>query len=365
MVQIDKSKPVLVTGASGFIASHIVARLLAKGYRVRGTVRNPNKVADVAHLKALPGAAERLELFAADLLSPGSFDAAARGCEVVLHTASPYVMNPKDAQKDLVDPALQGTLNVLQSCAAAGVRRVVLTSSMAAITDEPESDRVLTEADWNVKSTLDRNPYYLSKTLAEKAAWRFVEEQKPSFDLVVINPFLVIGPSLSPGLNTSNQIFIDLLNGVYPGVMNLTWGFVDVRDVADAHVLAVENPAASGRHICAAESVGMRELVELLGELGYSDGYKLPKLGMDCAVGDVAVRLSSYFQPKGIGSYLRTHVGRVPRYDNGKIRGELGLELRPIRTTVAETLEDLKRWGHLVPPGASAAQPSAPEPAAR
>jgi len=226
------------------------------------------------------------------------------------------------------------------------VKRVVLTSSMAAIIDEPDGEHVLTEKDWNVKSSLERNPYYYSKTLAEKAGWDFVEEQRPSFDLVVINPFLVIGPSYSSGLNPSNQLFVDLLKGTYPGVMNLTWGFVDVRDVADAHVRAMETPEASGRYICAGETIAMRALVELLARSGYEKGFKLPKLGMDCAIGDFAVKLSSYTQPKGIGSYLRTHVGRVPRYDTTKIRSELGVTFRPAEQSILDTMKDLERWGH-------------------
>src|SRR5439155_222332 len=165
------------------------------------------------------------------------------------------VLNSAPPQGGLVDPAVNGTRNVLGACQrAATVKRVVLTSSMAAITDEPESDHVLTESDWNEKSSLERNPYYYSKTLAERAAWTFMDERNRTFDLVVINPFLVVGPSIVPGLNTSNQIFVDLLNGTYPGIVNLTWGFVDVRDVADAHVRAMETPSARGRYICAGET---------------------------------------------------------------------------------------------------------------
>jgi dihydroflavonol-4-reductase len=308
------------------------------------------KEKELAFLRALPGAAARLELREADLLTPGAYDAAVAGCEYVMHTASPYVLDVKDPQKDLVDPAVQGTRNVLAACKKAGtVRRVVLTSSMAAITDEPESDHVLTEQDWNDKSTLDRNPYYFSKTLAEREGWRFVKEEGARFDLVVINPFMVIGPSLSPGINTSNQLFVDMLAGAYPGIMTLTWGFVDVRDVADAHLRAMETPSASGRYICAGETIAMRDVVALLAENGWGEGRKLPKVGLDCAIGDFTVRLSSYLQPKGVGSYLRTHVGRVPRYDTRKIQRELGLSFRPVRSAILDTVADLERWGHLSP----------------
>src|SRR5687767_556970 len=156
---------ILVTGATGFIASHVVAQLLAKDHRVRATVRSKKKAKEMALLEALPGARERLEIVEADLVAEGSFDAACVGVHAVIHTASPYVLDAEDPQRDLVDPAVKGTLNVLRAAKkTASVKRVVVTSSMAAITDEPESDHVLTEADWNEKSSLDRNPYYYSKT---------------------------------------------------------------------------------------------------------------------------------------------------------------------------------------------------------
>ena len=316
---------------------------------MRGSVRSLKKERQLAPLRGLPGAADRLEPVEADLLAAGAFDCAAAGCHYVVHAASPYVLDAKDPQRDLVEPAVSGTRNVLASCQRAGVTRVVLTSSMAAITDEPDSDHVLTEADWNTRSSLDRNPYYYSKTLAERAAWEFVEQQKPPFDLVVINPFLVVGPSLVPGLNTSNQVFVDLLKGTYPGIVALTWGFVDVRDAADAHVRAIETQSASGRYICAGETASMRTVVGLLRKHGWGEGYKLPTIGLDNAIGNVVVRLGSYLQSKGVGSYLRTHVGRVPRYDTSKIQRDLGMRFRPIEQTIVETMTDLARWGHLPP----------------
>ena len=251
---------VCVTGATGFVASRIVEALLARGHRVRGTVRRLDGEA-ARRLRTLPGA-DRLELVAADLLQAGAFGPAVEGMESVIHTASPYSINVIDPASALVEPAVAGTRRVLEAAAAVpGVKRVVVTSSMAAITDEPDESHVLTEADWNTKSSITRNPYYFSKTLAEKEAWTFVERERPAWDLVVINPFMVIGPSLVPSLNLSNKILVDLLAGAYPGVMNLAWGIVDVRDVALAHVAAMDKPEARGRYICANETVTMRELV--------------------------------------------------------------------------------------------------------
>lgn len=248
----------------------------------------------------------------------GSFDAAAEGCDTVIHTASPYILDVKDPRKDLVDPAVKGTLNVLGASAKSPVvKRVVLTSSMAAITDEPENDKVLTEADWNTKSTLD------------------------------VNPFFIFGPSTTAGLNTTNQIFADMLKGAFPGILNLSWGMVDVRDVAESHIRAMEVPGAHGRYICANDAVPMRTVVEWMTEFGYSKNYKLPTLGMDCAIGDYVVKFSSYMRPKGVGAYLETHIGKTPLYDTSKIRQELGVVFRPVKDSVRETLADLKKWGHI------------------
>jgi dihydroflavonol-4-reductase len=339
---------VCVTGATGFVASWLVSALLRKGDRVRGTVRDR---ARASHLNTLPGGAEGLELAEADLQNRGAFDAAVAGCTTVFHTASPYAVDVADPQRDLVDPAVQGTLNVLSACAGASVvQRVVLTSSMAAVTDEPDAEHVLTEADWNTKSTLTRNPYYLSKTLAERAAWDFMARERPPFDLVVVNPFVILGPSLGRAINTSNQILVDLVNGVYPAIISLTWGLVDVRDVATAHVRAAEVPTASGRYLCAQQPVTMRQIVEWLREAGYGAGTRLPSRRLDNALGNLLVRLDSYRRPAGAGSYLRTHVGRTPRYDTSKIARELGLTFRPARETVLDTMQDLARWGHVPSP---------------
>lgn len=337
--------PVAITGASGFIASHLVQQLLGKGYEIRGSVRKEK--ADYHFLTSLKGASSLLTLHKAQLLKEGSYDDMVRGCEVVHHTASPYSLTVNDPQKDLVDPAVKGTLNVLKACAKSKtVKRVVLTSSMAAMTDEPQEGYVYTEKDWNEKSNLERNPYYYSKVLAEKAAWKFVEDEKPGFDLVTINPFLVIGPAKTQTLNTSNAVIANALNGTYPGIVKLAWGFVDARDVAAAHILAMETKDAKGRYLCANKTLTLDELVKIIKEAGFSD-YKLPKLRMDGGFGNTLLKISSYFQPKGVRTYLQTHIGKIPSFDNTKIVSELKMEFRPIEETIKETVEDLIFWGHL------------------
>lgn len=341
-------KPVCVTGASGFIASHIVKQLLEQGYRVRGTVRKSSQ--NYPFLLALPGAAEQLELVEADLLAAGSYDKAVEGCDYVMHTASPYKNKVKNPQTDLVDPAVNGTETLLESCLKSDcVKRVILTSSIAAITDEPDSTKIFTEKEWNTMSSLDRNPYHYSKTVAELAAWDFIMKKRPAFDLVAINPFMVIGPSLGPSLNTTNEMIRDIMIGVYPGIMDINWGFIDVRDVARAHILAMETDTASGRYLCSAEALHMRDLVALLKSSGFGN-YALPKVDLTGKMGTLLMKALSFTQPKDIGTYIRTTIGRTMRYDNSKIRRELGLSFIPVKDSLIESVRDMVKWGHLTPP---------------
>jgi len=338
---------VCVTGASGFIAGQTIRVLLASGFRVRGTVRGGVDDSQYAYLLRLPGAAERLELVSGDLAEPGSFDSAIADCDYVIHAASPYLLETKSPQQEMVDPAVNGTLDVLRACTkTTSVKRVVLTSSLAAITDEPNDQHVFTETDWNAKSSLARNPYFYSKALAEQAAWGFMREQPRSFDLVALNPCMVIGEAVGPGLNSSNQVIRDLLSGTYPGVMALNFCMVDVCDVAHAHVLALDKGDAEGRYICYSEAMTMGEIVDFLRGAGYSN-YRLPSHDMSAGWVSSVVKLLSYTQPSGAGDFIRSHLGKTMRISNAKICAELGMEFRPVRETLVDAVEDLIRQGHL------------------
>lgn len=342
---MNATSPVCVTGASGYLASHIVRQLLGSGHRVRGTVRK--KASDYPWLTALEGAKERLELVTADLLREGSFDRAVEGCRCVMHTASPYTLDVRDPERDLLQPALDGTRRVLEACRRSGtVRRVVLTSSIAAVTDEPESGHTYTEADWNLRSTLRRNPYHYAKTMAERAAWEFIEREKPAFDLVVLNPTLVTGPSLGPGLNTTNAMLRDILTGRYPTLMAMNWGFVDVGDTARAHILAMERPEAAGRYLCSAGELTMRELVDLLRRNGFRR-YRLPSLDLTGKAGTAVMKLLSFTQPRHTGTFIRTHIDRTLHVDSRKVRRELGMTFMQPEESILEAAGDLVRQGHL------------------
>ena len=341
--------PILVTGASGFIALHTIKQLLDRGYRVRGTVRSTKDTSKNAPLTSLSGAAERLELVEADLNNPASFVPAMIGVEYVLHIASPYALTVSDPQRDLVDPAVNGTKAVLKAAYDAGtVKRVVLTSSCASISDSFINGKVYTEEDWNSDSSLTRNPYYFSKTKAEQAAWDFVKEKGDKFDLVVINPFIVLGPSLvTSQLNESVGFYKDVLSGQQAaGIVDLHFGIVDVRDVALAHILAMENPAAKGRYICWNRTLSMAEVIQLVRERFPAFTSRLPTRHLPTFI----VKIAAWFKEAGVRDYLRCSLGRIPVLDHTKIVSELGLTFRDADQTIVETCQWLIDNRHVTAP---------------
>ncbi|KAI3449983.1 hypothetical protein Pfo_006648 [Paulownia fortunei] len=323
-------KTVCVTGASGYIASWLVKFLLQRGYTVKASVRDTDDPKKTQHLLVLDGAKERLHLIKANLLEEGSFDAAIDGCDGVFHTASPFHDPGDDPQGELIDPALKGTLNVLGSCAKApSVKRVVLTSSVASVyfngkTLAPEV--VIDEKWWSDVEFCRRTQqwYVLSKTLAEDAAWKFAKEK--GIDLVVINPALVIGPLLQPTLNTSSAVMLNLLNGSET-FLNATYGFVNVKDVANAHILAFENPSANGRYIMVESVAHFSEIVKMLREL-----YPTIPVAEKCA------------DDKPF----------APMYQVSSKRAEsIGVEFIPLKESLKETVESLIEKNFLKAPSAT------------
>ncbi|KAG5771435.1 hypothetical protein H9Q72_002029 [Fusarium xylarioides] len=249
----------MVTGGSGFIAIHLVNQLLQAGYNVHTTVRDLTNTRKVQPLRNLqekyPG---KLDLFEADLLKPGSFESAMKDCSVVHHVASPFLMAEKikDGQKDMVDPALQGTRNVLNSVnGTESVKRVVLTSTIGAIFGDyidvmSMKDNILSESYFNESSSVTHNPYHYSKVVAEKEAWK-IQKAQSRWGMVVICPGLVLGPSLTAGSDSGSLFLVDeLFSGqLWFGVPDLSFCTVDVREVATAHIRAAEIESAQGRYI--------------------------------------------------------------------------------------------------------------------
>lgn len=335
---------VLVTGASGFVAGHCIGELLEHGYAVRGTVRDPSATGKVAHLAEL---AERtggsLEFVGATLESDRGWAEAVAGCTYVLHVASPNPPQAPRNEDEVVRPAVDGTLRVLRAAAASGsVRRVVLTSSVSAVVEggDRQDRRVRTEEDWSDPEACA--PYPKSKTLAERAAWTFVEDLPDDrrLELTTINPGLVLGPLQHPVNTTSTQVIQLLLDRAYPACPQLGFAPVDVRDVAAAHRLAMTSPKAPGnRYICAGEHTWMQDMARLLADEFGPQGYRVPTgklpnwLLWTVARFDRTARLALDL------------VGREALVSSEKAMGELGWHMRPVAESVLATGRSLVEHG--------------------
>ncbi|MGJ8668681.1 MAG: SDR family oxidoreductase [Oceanococcus sp.] len=343
-MNIDKSRPVLVTGANGYIASWVVKYLLDDGLTVHATVRNPEDQNKVGHLlKLAQEAPGSLKLFKADLLSDGDYDQAMAGCELVMHTASPFViMGITDPKRELVDPAVQGTRNVLDAVnRCASVKRVVLTSSVVgiygdAVDMQDTANGIFTEEHWNATSSVDHQPYNYSKVAAERVAWDLVKAQS-RWDLLTINPGLVLGPSLttasaSGSFDTMKQFFNGSLK---MGAPALEFGLVDVRDVAKAHLLAGFRAEASGRHICVSESMTMLGMGQVLREK-FGRGYPFPRKELPKFMVWLAGPFSGITR-----QFVAKNVGYPLRFDNSYTRQDLQMEFRPAVASIEEFFQQL------------------------
>lgn len=346
MTQIDKTKPVLVTGATGYVAGWLVKRLLEEGLTVHAAVRDPHNKNKIAHLNELvektPGA---IKYFKSDLLLDGSYTEAMRGCELVYHTASPFTSDFDDPQRELVDPAVEGTRNVLETARQLpSVKRVVVTSSCAAIyTDAVEAEQApdgqLTEEMWNTTASLDYQPYAYSKVLAEQKAWEIAGSQT-QWDLVTINPSLVLGPPLNPQATTSESFAIlrQLGDGsMKMGVPKVGIGLVDVRDVADAHYQAGFNPDAQGRYITSAHNTNFLELGAALMPK-YGEEYPLPQKALPKWL---LMLIGPMVDQRFSRRFIRNNVNVTWRADNSKIKEELGIQFRPMQETMEDAFEVL------------------------
>lgn len=336
---------VAVTGASGYLGSHLVERLCREGYRVRGVVRDPGRAEKVGHLaKLTEGAAHPLELVAGDLLRPGSHDAAFQGCEAVFHLASSVRLQAKDPQAEIVDVAVRGTRNVLESARKAGtVKTVVLTSSVAAVTghDQPK-DHVFTEEDWNRTSTLGDDPYPLAKTLGERAAWDFhaALPEGERFRLVALCPAVVLGPLyVKAHYRSSPNLLGDVFFGKFPACPRLHLSVVDVRDVALAHQRALERPEAEGRYLLAARGLWMQDMGRILAPRFPGQPVRTRRLP------DIALYAAALFDKRLSFKWVRRTVGRVTRLDVGRAGRDLGMTYRPLEETLIETCQSFLDLG--------------------
>ncbi len=346
---IDPKAPVLVTGATGYVAGRLVEALLERGHAVHAAVRDP---AGAAKRRPLDAVAERapgsIRYFESDLLNPGSYGEAMRGCELVFHTASPFTLVVRDPVAQLVEPAKLGTRNVLEEASrTSSVRRVVVTSSCAAIYGDNADlaatpGGVFTEAAWNTSSSVEHQPYSYSKTLAEREAWEIAGRQD-RWDLVAINPSFVMGPGIDPhGTSESIRLMRQLGDGrLKSGVPRMGMGVVDVRDVAEAHLRAGYDPEAHGRYVVSGHDSDLAEIVAILRE-EFGDRYPVPRRTLPTWL----VRLVGPLIDRTLTRrFVRGNVGLPWRADPGKSVRELGMTYRPLEETVVEFFRQLADAG--------------------
>ncbi|MEY9968492.1 nucleoside-diphosphate-sugar epimerase [Streptacidiphilus sp. MAP12-16] len=346
-----QSTTVLVTGGSGFLGGHSVARLLSEGCRTRVTVRETGQQAGV--LTALHHAgvdpAGRLEFAVADLNADAGWAQAMDGVGHVLHHASPFPFTPPETEDELIRPARDGALRVIAAARGAGVRRVVMTSSYAAVGYTLKPDNHYTEADWTDPDTEGLPAYHKSKVLAERAAWDEVRTHG-GIELAVVNPTGIFGPQLGDRPSGSVGLVAGMLTGKMPAVPVMYFGVVDVRDVVDLHLRAMLHPEAAGERFIAVSgaAVSFFGMAQILREHFPTAAALLPSVELTIE----QVREAAKTQPA-----LRDAVtlqGRIPVISNDKARSVLGWEPRDVTETIVATAESQIRRGLTLPAGTGA-----------
>ena len=336
---------VLVTGGSGFIGSYCIMQLLAAGHTVRTTLRSLKREGDVRAMLKQGGteAGDRLTFLAADLEKDGGWSEAAGGCEFVLHVASPFPAGLPKHEDELIVPAREGALRVLRASRDSGVKRVVLTSSFAAVGyGHPPQQAPFDETNWTDLSG-SVAPYVKSKTLAERAAWNFIAKEGGGLELCVVNPVAVFGPVLGPDYSTSILLLQRLMDGSVPGCPQLYFGVVDVRDVADLHIRAMTHPAAKGERFLATAGncMSILDMAKVLKRRMGASANKVPTLQLPNWV----VRISAMFNP--VARQILPELGRVKNASNEKAKRVLGWAPRSNDESIYATAESLVRLGLL------------------
>lgn len=333
------SERLLITGGSGFIAGHCIAQALTQGYQVRTTVRSLSREGELrAAIQQLVDSDHNLDVVTADLEADAGWLAAASGCTYVLHVASPFPrISPKN-DAELVRPARDGALRVLTAARDAGVKRVVMTSSTAAVAyGRGGRETPFTEADWSDETNRsDSSAYERSKTIAERAAWDWMVREGGTLELVTVCPGAVLGPVLGPVQSASIDIVVRLLDGSLPATARFGWPLVDVRDVAELHLRAMTTPQAAGqRYIAAASFTWMSDVADVLREQVPTLADQVPHRSLP----NIIVRLSAL-----VDSALRSRLYELGKHrpvSANKARSELGWQTRPLADTIVDTANSL------------------------
>ena len=344
MTNLHTTAPILVTGATGYIASWVIEKLLTQGYTVHATVRDLSKTQNYAHLEKIAAETQgSLKLFAANLLTPYAFDDAMRDCEIVIHMASPFVVTKfKNAYSDIIEPAVIGTENVLNSVnTTASVRKVVLTSSIAATYGDAvdileTEDGMFDESHWNTTSHEGHQPYPYSKVAAEQKAWEMHNAQS-RWSLVCVNPALVFGRSLTPHTQSGSvEVLQQFANGMtLAGVPPMWNGVVDVQDVADAHLRAAFNDKAQGRYIICSESLSLLEMGKIL-RAHFGRKFPFPRNELPKAAFKLFGPVAGFSR-----NFVELNMGYPIAFNAKRSQDELGMQYRPVKESLIEHFQQL------------------------
>ena len=329
---------VLVTGATGYIGLHCIHQLLNQGYAVNGSIRSPERKEEIFEaLKNHNTPTENLNLFTFNLTEDDGWDEGMEGCDYLLHVASPIALENHD-EDFFVKPAVAGVKRAFKFAKKHNVKKVVLTSSVAAIFDTLEEKTYYDETDWSDPDNPSISHYSKSKTLAERAAWDFVKNEGNPFELAVINPALVIGPSLSGDLGESNKAIAMVATGKMPVAVPLQFGYVDVRDVATAHVLAMQNPNSNGERFALAEKdLWYKDVAKVLRDNGFD---KAPTFNIPVWLAKILANFSKELK------ITLPYLGRVRSVKNtSKAKDILGWNPRPAEQSIIDIAEQIKEMG--------------------
>ncbi|MDB5708808.1 MAG: aldehyde reductase [Sphingomonas bacterium] len=325
---------ILVTGGSGFIAGYLIRQLAAEGWTINATIRSLTKESKVRALIGVPEA--QLRFFAADLTNDAGWAEAVAGCSHVAHVASPFPVAAVKHEDELVVPAREGALRALRFARDAGVRRFVMTSSMAAIAYGHEGRSRFTEADWTDVNARDIYPYVKSKTIAERAARDWVAAEGGTLEFCTVNPSAVLGPVWGDDFSASIEVVKKMLEGALPGYPRLGFGIVDVRDVADLHVRALNAPDMAGeRFVCSGPFYMMAEVGRALRKHLGPEARKVPTRNLP----DFLVRLFALFDP--VVRQVTGELGKARDGDSTHAREVLGWEMRPAEESIVDTARSL------------------------
>lgn len=340
---MESNKYFLVTGISGFLGLHLAIKLLKKGYKVRGTLRDLKKIDKINEIIAEHcGNRAQVDLVKGELTNPHHWDNAMENIDYVFHVASPLPYDMKKSEEDLIIPAREGTVNVIYAAIKHNVKRIVMTSSVSAVGFNSDvKQESFNESHWtNVETLGHGNGYAKSKTLAEKSAWDLINNTDNGPELVTINPGFIFGPLLEKDYPDSARILLAIMRGKYPGMPKIGIPIVDVRDVADMHVLAMEIPEAAGnRFICSNESMWIRDIASCLAQA-------FPEYGVKIKIREIPnsiIKFLGIFNPS-----LKTMnplLGKIRHYDSNKSRKMLGWEPRSNKEAIVsmgQSIIDLK-----------------------